>query len=148
MKKARQKAGRLVHGLLPSSRSQSPAPLDPDPSVILSTPLPREHHTESGTQPKQTVEEPTAFRQSSHIVGASQSTPLDRDPIPPAPPLDRLIHADPQAGLVAAEERPDKSLEMVRLASSPSPGPPIHLVRIPNLQMTRIVLRYTQAILN
>ena len=143
MKKARQKAGRLVHSLLPSSRSQSPAPVDHDPGVILSSPLPREHPTESVAQLKQTAEEPTAFRQSSHIVGASQSTTLDRDPIPPAPPLDRLSHADLQAVLFAAEERPDKSLEMVRLASTSSPGPPIHLVRIPNLQMTRIVLRYT-----
>jgi len=134
MKKVKQKAGRFVDSLLPSSRSQSPAPADRDLRVLSSTPLPPEEHAETVLQLGQTTVEPAAVQNSSQIVGASLPTPLNGGPIPPTLSFDRPGHADLQAVPAASETTsvaPDKVLEMARLASSSSPGPAAGLVSAP-----------------
>jgi len=135
IKNAKQKAGLFVDRLLPSSRSQSPAPADRDHHVASSAPLPPEQQAETSSQPGEITVVPVAIQQPPQIVSASQSTPLDGGPIPPTPSLDTPGHAaDPHfapAGS-ATSVGPDKILEMVRLASSSSPGPAAGLVSLQN----------------
>ena len=96
MKKAKEKAGRIVDSLLPASRSQLSAPADPDCSVISSTPFPLEQRSEAGSHHLNTAAESAVVQRSSQIVGASQPTP------PPDQELIPSVHflAEPQSGLV------------------------------------------------
>ena len=127
LKKAKEKAGRIVDGLRPSSssRPQSPAPANRDPYVTPTTPLPPkgpEQFAETPSQSGQADVEPVTIQPSVPIVSAPQSMPTDQGPILPPQVLNGHDH-DGEAGTGSSDKGGGEPSDVAPLLSSMSLGP-------------------------